>query len=106
MKLTLVEQETILLFNEREKTASFYTHNEKLKRQLTELAEQYPQIYKLTESNNCGGLTFEFPKRMLNIKFRHPMNENEKAEFFKRLGRDDLTARVSEDQSKQSTPKD
>ena len=37
MKLTSIEKETIINFNEAERTASIYTHNEALKRQLLEL---------------------------------------------------------------------
>ena len=38
MKLSKLEQESIILYNEEESTASIYTHDPKLKR----LAEKYP----------------------------------------------------------------
>ena len=37
MKLTKIEQETIINFNEAERTASVYTHNEALKGRLLAL---------------------------------------------------------------------
>ena len=40
MGLTKYEQETILLFNEDEKTASVYTHNSSLQRRLAEFAKK------------------------------------------------------------------
>ena len=40
MKLSKLEQESIILYNEEESTASIYTHDPKLKRKLKRLAEQ------------------------------------------------------------------
>lgn len=42
MKLSKLEQESIILYNEEEPTASIYTHDPKLKRKLKRLAEKYP----------------------------------------------------------------
>ena len=42
MKLSKLEQESIILYNEEESTASIYTHDPKLKRKLKRLAEKYP----------------------------------------------------------------
>ena len=42
MTLTKVEQETIVLFNEAEATASVYTHNAALQRILLELCQSHP----------------------------------------------------------------
>ena len=40
--LSLAEQETIILFNEAEATASVYTHNASLQRVLLELCQTHP----------------------------------------------------------------
>lgn len=42
MKLSKLEQESIILYNEEESTASIYTHDPKLKRKLKRLAEKIP----------------------------------------------------------------
>ena len=67
MKLTSVEKETIVNFNEAEAAASVYTHSEALKRQLLELCRTYPEQVRQTAANGWGGLTFELPKRWLRV---------------------------------------
>ena len=67
MKLTNVEKETVINFNEAEHTASVYTHNEALKRQLLELCRTYPEQVRQTAANGWGGLTFELPKKWLRV---------------------------------------
>lgn len=49
MKLSLYEQETIILYNQAEATAEVYTHDSRLLEKLRRLAEKYPdQIVKRT----------------------------------------------------------
>ena len=67
MKLTNVEKETVINFNEAERTASVYTHNETLKRQLLELCRTHPEQVRQTAANGWGGLTFELPKKWLKV---------------------------------------
>ena len=67
MKLTNVEKETIINFNEAEHTASVYTHNAALKRQLLELCQTHPEQVRQTAANGWGGLTFELPKKWLRV---------------------------------------
>lgn len=67
MKLTKIEQETIINFTEAERTASVYTHNEALKRQLLELCQSHPEQVRQTDANCWGGLTFELPKKWLKV---------------------------------------
>ena len=43
MKLSKYEQETIILYNQAEPTASVYTHDPKLLEKLARLSENYPQ---------------------------------------------------------------
>ena len=42
MKLSLYEQETIILYNQEELTANVYTHDPKLLRKLEALSQKYP----------------------------------------------------------------
>ena len=67
MKLTNIEKETVINFNEAERTASVYTHNEALKRQLLELCQTHPEQVRQAASNAWGGLTFELPKKWLRV---------------------------------------
>ena len=47
MKLSLYEQETIILYNQAEAAAEVYTHDPRLLEKLRRLAEKYPdQIMK------------------------------------------------------------
>ena len=67
MKLSKIEQETIINFNEAEGTASVYTHNEALKRQLSELCRSHSEQVRQTDANRWGGLTIELPKKWLKV---------------------------------------
>ena len=67
MKLSNIEKETVINFNEAERTASIYTHNEAMKRQLLGLCRTYPEQVRQTAANRWGGLTFELPKKWLKV---------------------------------------
>ena len=58
MKLSLYEQETIILYNQAEATAEVYSHDPRLLEKLRRLAEKYPdQIVKKDRQS------FTVPKR-------------------------------------------
>ncbi len=67
MQLTNIEKETIINFNEAERTASVYTHNEALKARLLKLCQTHPEQVRQTAVNQWGGLTFELPKKWLKV---------------------------------------
>lgn len=67
MKPTKIEQETIINFNEAERTASVYTHNVALKGRLLALCRAHPEQVRQTDANQWGGLTFELPKKWLKV---------------------------------------
>ena len=63
MKLSLYEQETIILYNQAEATAEVYTHDPRLLEKLRRLAEKYPdQIVKKDRQ------TFLVPKRCVSVR--------------------------------------
>ena len=63
MKLSLYEQETIILYNQAEATAEVYTHDSRLLEKLRRLAEKYPdQIVKKDRQ------TFLVPKRCVSVR--------------------------------------
>lgn len=67
MKLSNYEKESIILWNEVEKTASIYTHNMVLHEQLAALCLSHPEQVRRTGDNGHGGLTFELPKKWLKV---------------------------------------
>ena len=65
MKLSLYEQETIILYNQAEVVAEVYTHDPRLLEKLRRLAEKYPdQIVKKDRQ------TFLVPKRCVSVRER------------------------------------
>lgn len=67
MKLSNYEKETIINFNEEDKTASVYTHNAALQVRLAALCGSHPALVRQTADNEHGGQTFELPKKWLKI---------------------------------------
>lgn len=65
MKLSLYEQETIILYNQAEATAEVYSHDPRLLEKLRRLAEKYPdQIVKKEPSD------LTVPKRCVSVRDR------------------------------------
>lgn len=65
-KLTQLEQETIILYNQGEKDVEIYTHDPVLIKKLKER----PQIARLKCVNKFGGYTYIVPKNELRIGFK------------------------------------
>lgn len=68
MGLSNYERETVILFNEAEKTADIYTHNPALKKQLAKLGATYPELVKQETENRYGGQMFVIPKKWIRVK--------------------------------------
>lgn len=80
MNLSLYEQETIINFNEEEKTANVYTHNRALRRKLELLAEQRPTECRMTKTSHDGqAVDFTIPKSWLKISPPRVASEAQKA---------------------------
>lgn len=77
MKLTQVERETILNFNEGEDIVSLYTYNEKLQKRFDQMAAEYPELVS-RKTSSCGSATYDFPKKMLKLGFQAPLSDTEK----------------------------
>ena len=73
MKLSKYEEETVVLYNEAEPTASVYTHDPKLKEKMKRLSEKYPEQIIFEKSNSGGGVTYTVPKKCVLI--REPYSE-------------------------------
>ena len=72
-RLTLAEQETIILWDNELDIASVYTHDQRIANKLKELAKKYPDQFRLKEIGPHRSVTYEVPKRCVNI--RPPYNE-------------------------------
>lgn len=78
-KLTALERETVILFNEAEQTASVYTFNPALQRQLAAFCSERPEAVKLMFEDNPDGVKeYSVPKSW--IKIRPPRQLNMTAE--------------------------
>lgn len=85
MKLTNAEKETIFLANEQDTAMEIYTHNDKLRRTLADLSERYPELYKVTSTDQYGGMSFSFAKKLMTVKFKEPPSPEKQAEINKRM---------------------
>ena len=71
-KLTDLEAETIILYNQAEKESEIYTHDPKL----IQVMEEHPQTAILKRVNKFGGRTYSVPKKELIIKLKyHPTGD-------------------------------
>lgn len=68
MKLTRIEQETIILYNEAETTAEVFTYDQKLLTKLERLAVKYPD-----QINRTGERQYIVPKACVLV--REPFSE-------------------------------
>ena len=67
---------TELYFNEYDGTAEIYTYNTKLKKRLTAYAAKFPELCRLTEDDENGGLRFEINKHRVGIRLTAPYSED------------------------------
>lgn len=61
MQLTRYEMETIINFNEEEKTAGVYTHNKATRRKLDELSRERPEDCRRDTANQHAA-SYTIPK--------------------------------------------
>ena len=75
-RLTKVEKETIILFNEGESTASIYTYNAGLKKRLAAFSKKYPDLCPARKSReHLGGVSYLIDKSRLSIRLQPPYSE-------------------------------
>ncbi|MEY8261682.1 hypothetical protein AALA80_15230 [Oscillospiraceae bacterium 50-60] len=79
MRLTNIEKETVINFNEAERTASIYTRNEALILQLLDQCQIRPEQMRQTAANAWGGLTFELPKKWRRVTPPHVLSPSQRA---------------------------
>lgn len=74
--LTAEERETSIGFDDSTQVANIYTANTALRRKLDKLCKEYPEVYKLEESNDFSSL-YTCNKKL--IKFGKPRRVSEES---------------------------
>jgi len=77
--LTKKQKVTELYYNAKDPMAEIYTHDTKLKRRLTEYEAKFPELCRLTEDDEQGGLRFEIAKERISIRLTAPYSEERKS---------------------------
>lgn len=89
-QLTNYERETMINFNEKEDTASIFTHNKTLRRKLEKLAQERPEECRPFRVSRWGeaveyyipkGWIKIHPSRILTVEQRATMAENARKRF-------------------------
>ena len=78
MNLTNEEKETIIVYNEKDNTASAFTYRAALKRQLDGLCEERPDDVRKIKENAEGGTEYEVPKKWVKIRPSRILTEEQK----------------------------
>lgn len=79
-RLTKIEKETIILFNEGEEEASVYTYNTGLKKRLADFSRKYPELCRLERPEYLGGVSYRIDKSRLSIRLIPPYSEERRKE--------------------------
>lgn len=83
---TGLERETLIDFNEAEKTASVYTCNKAMQNKLRRLAEQRPEECRLVkEYPESKAIEFDVPKAWVKVSPPRKVSEEQKAAAAKRF---------------------
>jgi hypothetical protein len=78
--LTGYERVTTFNFNEEDKEASIYTYNKDLIKKLDKYCQEFPKLYKLTNTDKYGkyiAKTYSVPKEMISVKFPTTLPEKQ-----------------------------
>lgn len=90
-RLSQYEQETIINFNEGDKTAGIYTHNKALRRKLEKLAHERPDECRLEKVSRYGeAADYIVPKSWIKVgppRKAPPLTEEQKQQRREQLAR-------------------
>lgn len=79
MELTKYEQETIINYNQEEKTASCFTYDRALVRKLDTISEKSTEIIVTREGD--GFKVYTFPRKWIKIKTPRQLSSEKRAEL-------------------------
>ena len=80
--LSNLEKETVILFNQADKTACITTYDSRLKRRLTALADSHPDECRKELESRDGSADYVFPKAWVRINPTHvsaPLTDEQRA---------------------------
>ena len=66
-KYSREEQETIILYDQANKTAEIYTYHPALVRKLDKACISHPDLYKFT-GEECGARLYTIPKKYISVR--------------------------------------
>lgn len=77
--LTPYEQETIINFNNAEKSAEVYTCDKRLMKKLSAFAEEFPEVYKLKSEDEYSKTYIISDKKYIHLRkpFSKPRTEKQ-----------------------------
>lgn len=78
------ELETVINFNDEDKTASVYTRQRPIMRKLDAMCEKFPEEYKLIRRTETDA-TYEMPKKLLSFRGPVVLSDEKKAAIADRL---------------------
>ncbi len=78
-RLTKLEQETIILWNEEEDTIIIDTFDAKLIRQLHRASKKAPGLITIDPPDAYGGVSAKVPKTMFACQFKAPITDELRA---------------------------
>jgi hypothetical protein len=87
IRLSPIEKETIIIFNEGESRAECFTYNRKLTSRLKKLCESHGDEIKHIRDNGVGGLTFAFPKAWVRVNPKRRVSDKQRAAAARNLAR-------------------
>lgn len=90
-KLTPYEKETIILTNEGDTEFTFDTFNEKYKRKLAALCENYPAHCRIKCTRNDGSISYFISKECISIHFTAPYSEERRQKSREQAKKNGLT---------------
>lgn len=65
--IPMIERETIITYNEKEKTANVYTTNKALSAKLKGMALEYPALVKFVREHLDGAVEYTGPKKSIRV---------------------------------------
>ena len=85
MKLTRYEQETIINFSADDQTATLYTRDPVVMRQLDALVTEYPDIFKCIGETDIDK-TYEMPKSVVTYRKPRRISDERRSQLQKIMG--------------------
>lgn len=93
MSLSLYEQETIINYNQEERTAQIFTYSKALMARIEKLRKRLPDEVTLLREEPTGAREYRVPKSRIDIKIPRDLSAAER-ERLKRQGKEAYAARL------------